>query len=438
MSACTTKWKQSLICSYCSKLFKDPIELPCDDCICQEHLFENNVLKANKIQCVKCKQEFEVNGINFKINKFAKQMLDEQKYFSDEEISLRQKIDESIRVFYQMYEDFILGKTKLDLDCHNHFQEVRFQLDEHREKLKEKIDDIYMEMIEKTKEFEASYLKSLSEKLEASLKSFEIKSVDQELKHVEETFRDPNLLIELIREIKNKHQDAIATIQLKFNEMNQVRDQLKASIEFIPNLAFNQDVFGLLYLIEDSRFDPFKSQILTGQQPSELIKLCEFNPKDKFTLLYRGSIHGFSSNNFHSKCDGKANTLTIIKVCGTSFIFGAFTTAVWDCSNQFKSDPNAFLFSLTNKENKPCKMKIDSNRHQYAIICNSQYGPVFGGSPHSDIYIASNANTLMTSCSHLCHNYKHPQYALGSNEAQSFLAGSYQFQLNDIEVFLKE
>ena len=57
--------------------------------------------------------------------------------------------EESIKVFYEMYEEFISSKTKLDLDCHEHFQEIRFQLEMHREKLKEKIDDIYMEMIDR-------------------------------------------------------------------------------------------------------------------------------------------------------------------------------------------------------------------------------------------------------------------------------------------------
>ena len=36
------------------------------------------------------------------------------------------------------------------------------------------------------------------------------------------------------------------------------------------------------------------------------------------------------------------------------------------------------------------------------------------------------------------HSYEHPLYAAGSNEAQSFLAGSYNFLTSEIEVFLKE
>ena len=38
----------------------------------------------------------------------------------------------------------------------------------------------------------------------------------------------------------------------------------------------------------------------------------------------------------------------------------------------------------------------------------------------------------------LGYTYNHPQYAYGTNEAQSFLAGSYDFQLSEIEVYQKE
>ena len=97
------------------------------------------------------------------------------------------------------------------MDVHEHFQEIRFQLDEHRETLKGKIDDIYMQMIDKTKTFEATYLKSLGDQLNASLKSFETKSREQSLKETEETFRNPNLLIESIREMQREQEGAIVT-----------------------------------------------------------------------------------------------------------------------------------------------------------------------------------------------------------------------------------
>ncbi len=161
--------KSALTCSYCSKILKDPIELPCKDNVCKEHLTEKDIVKQNKIKCVECKKDFQIKDNDFRSTTLVNKLLDEHVYLSDEELSLKKQIEDSIRQFFQMYEQFTLNKTNLDLDVHEHFQEIRFKLDEHREELKQKIDDIYMEMIDKTKTFEATYLKSLEDKLNASL-----------------------------------------------------------------------------------------------------------------------------------------------------------------------------------------------------------------------------------------------------------------------------
>ena len=79
-------------------------------------------------------------------------------------------------------------------------------------------------------------------------------------------------------------------------------------------------------------------------------------------------------------------------------------------------------------------MKIDPDRHHSAIWCYSEYGPTFG----SDICIADNANATMGSCSDLGYSYIYPQYERGTNEAKTFLAGSYQFLLDEIEVYQME
>ena len=113
------------------------------------------------------------------------------------------------------------------------------------------------------------------------------------------------------------------------------------------------------------------------------------------------------------------------------FIFGGFASASWDSTSKFKLDPNAFLFSLTNKDNKPCKMKIIESEHEYAIRCNSTHGPSFGV---DEICIYASASSY----SNLGAVYTHPQYAFGTNEAKSFLAGTQYFQLNEIEVYQKE
>jgi hypothetical protein len=424
------RWKSSLTCSYCSKIFKHPIELPCSHNLCKRHLVEKDVVKLNSIKCAECKQDFKVKDNEFKEIKKLKQLIDDQVYLNDEEFVLKKQIEDSIRQFFQMYEQFTLNKTSIDLDVHEHFTEIRFQLDEHREHLKQKIDDIYMEMIDKTKTFEATYLKNLEGKLKASSKSFETNSVEQALKETEESFRDPNLLIESIRDMQRQQEKTIEELKSKLDEQSQVKDNLIRMNEFKPNLSFSQDSFGQLYLNEYSGIDPFKSLILKDNQPSELIKLCGFSIKEKWTLLYRGTRDGFGARGFHSKCDNQKNTLTILKAHGSSYKFGGFTTVSWDSSGQYKSDPNAFLFSLTNKDNQPCKMRLIHT--QYSIFCHSSHGPIFGGG--NDLYICTNANTTAGSYSYLGHTYEHPEPSQG----ESYLAGSAEFQLSEIEVYQKE
>ncbi len=101
-----------------------------------------------------------------------------------------------------------------------------------------------------------------------------------------------------------------------------------------------------------------------------------------------------------------------------------------------KDDPNAFIFSLINKENKPLKMSL-CDEEDGGIRCNNSVGPVFGGNEgHSDLVInldKSNKNTY--SYSHLGHYYEHPDYEFESDEAENFLAGSKQFQVSEIEVY---
>jgi hypothetical protein len=60
----------------------------------------------------------------------------------------------------------------------------------------------------------------------------------------------------------------------------------------------------------------------------------------------------------------------------------------------------------------------------------------FGGG--CDICIADNANTTKDSHSKLSVSFKHPAYKYGTNGAKTFLAGSFNFQLDEIEVYQKE
>jgi hypothetical protein len=68
---------------------------------------------------------------------------------------------------------------------------------------------------------------------------------------------------------------------------------------------------------------------LNDEEKRKLLELCNFSYKTKWKRLYRATIDGFFAKNFHTKCDGNANTLTIIKTTN-NYIFGGYTTVAWD------------------------------------------------------------------------------------------------------------
>jgi hypothetical protein len=78
----------------------------------------------------------------------------------------------------------------------------------------------------------------------------------------------------------------------------------------------------------------------------------------KLTILWLGSRDGFKAEQFHRRCDGHPNTLTVILDTDGN-MFGSFTPVVWE-SRQYdpsvrggnlpKADPSlkSFLFTLKN------------------------------------------------------------------------------------------
>jgi hypothetical protein len=275
--------KPQLTCSYCSRIFRDPILLPCEDSICRQHLKEREIVKANIIKCKKCNGEFQIKDKQFESNEGLKKLVESQCYLSEEELGLKKELEESIKKYFELYEEFAQNKSILETVVYNHFQEMRFEIDEHREQLKEKsaeIDDIALAMIDQTKKYEEMFLKNLNERFQVNFSSFEKnKPLEDELNEIEELFRDPNLQIETIKEMHQKQEKSLNEFQLKLNEMTQINDDLKATNEFQPNVSpLNQNEtsnFGSLKVNEFcSYMNSLKSQILKGeQQYFELLKV---------------------------------------------------------------------------------------------------------------------------------------------------------------------
>jgi len=153
--------------------------------------------------------------------------------------------------------------------------------------------------------------------------------------------------------------------------------------------------------------------------------------KKSFSLLWRGSRDGFDAETFHRLCDGKANTVTVIKNTN-GFIFGGFTSIPWSSSGDYKADSTAFLFSLTNPSNIPLKLRTELP--EKAVYHISRYGPLFGNNGN-DLCVYSLSNTNRQNFMHLT-SYEFPNGMSGNEGGEFILGGSdYKFQTAEIEVF---
>jgi hypothetical protein len=98
--------KSQEICSYCSRIFKDPIVLPCEDSISSKHLSERGVVKQNKIKCKKCNQEFRINDYEFRSDTNLKNSIERHLYLSEDEMSRKQDLEDSFQKFFENYNEF--------------------------------------------------------------------------------------------------------------------------------------------------------------------------------------------------------------------------------------------------------------------------------------------------------------------------------------------
>ena len=98
-------------------------------------------------------------------------------------------------------------------------------------------------------------------------------------------------------------------------------------------------------------------------------------------------------------------------------------------------DSAAFLYSLVNYPAGWQPVKLDQIGKASIFPCPT-YGPTFGGG--GDIFITDKAGSFANSYSNLGYTYSPPSgYGAGSSFAKSFLAGSFRFQPDEVEVFYK-
>jgi hypothetical protein len=172
--------KSHLTCQYCSKILKHPMTLPCGHTLCEEHLHQNT------IECVSCQEVFNLKETRLIRVVSIDCIIGEELFLNGEEKSLKSKLIESFSTLNRLNQDFQIAKDTychFELESHEHFQEIRRQIDIHREgdkfnaESRSNIDTIALDMIDRTKDFERNYFKCFDDLVKKNL-LFEEASID--------------------------------------------------------------------------------------------------------------------------------------------------------------------------------------------------------------------------------------------------------------------
>jgi hypothetical protein len=166
----------------------------------------------------------------------------------------------------------------------------------------------------------------------------------------------------------------------------------------------------------------------------------EFRTK-RFNLLWRGSRDGFTAKEFHLRCDGRANTLTLISDTDGN-IFGGFTPVEWESPASWfgnsvrlrkpKGDSSlrSFLFTLKNPHSvPPRKFALKEEKENSAIYCSSTCCAAF-----VDIYVFDNCNANRDSYTRIGTRCSNSAYA-NDTAFEDFLTGAGEVTVKEIEVF---
>ena len=134
--------------------------------------------------------------------------------------------------------------------------------------------------------------------------------------------------------------------------------------------------------------------------------------------MYRATIHGFGAATFHTRCDGRARLLVLVRAREGGWLFGGFTAVGFSPPERYIADRSAFLFSLTNSLGRP--EKLESKRAGYGLYYHPLWSALFG---RDDLYICGNADTEGKSLTNTGGAYAEPASTGANPMAQGWQKG---------------
>jgi hypothetical protein len=149
----------------------------------------------------------------------------------------------------------------------------------------------------------------------------------------------------------------------------------------------------------------------------------------RFELLYRGSRDGFKIAEFHRRCDGRRDTITVIESKGGN-VFGGHTPLPWSSSAGYQTDSSlkTFLFTLKNPHGISPRKFMVKNGGVKAIYCTGDR--LAFGAEHS-LCIWDNCTERTDNHVHFGNSFENDT---GLNPP-TLLNGTETFAVQEIEIF---
>ena len=205
----------------------------------------------------------------------------------------------------------------------------------------------------------------------------------------------------LIKE-RNQTQTTIDKL-IKWKEDKEKNKEEKVKNQIDSKIIYNQDAI-------------FISDRLTDKDYSDR--------KVIFNLVYRASRDGANAQSYHSKCDGKINTVTVVQTVKGSKFGGYTETQIQDGNIGYK-DPNSFIFSLN-------KMKIYENLNKDSNVIRHyrDNGPFFVGG-----FVIFDGNFNDNNSNYICDKSSSFNFFSDKEKEYEINNGEKYFHIKELEVF---
>jgi len=363
------------------KLDKNIDEIFTGFCIEKDHVnrIDYFCINHNQLFCASCitkikgygngqHTDCDVYHIN-DIKQSKKDKLKENiKYLED----LSNTFQQSINELKQLYERINNNKEELKMNIQKIFTKIKCELNSREDEILQELDNIFNEL----------YLNESIIKESGKLTN-QIKINLNKGKIIDNEWNDNSKLNSIINGCIN--------IENNIKEIKEINENIKKdnSLDIEAKFIFEDEInkliemikgFGKIICINNNNIEDLfenilkKSKIIEDEEQIKLLKSwLPYLNKDsiKCKLIYDAKRDGDKVEIFHSLCDNKGATLTIISTSDNKK-FGGFLSKSFGGNKGDISDKDAFLFSLNYNEKYPSLNKGKNYKDK------EDKGPIFG------------------------------------------------------------